>query len=164
MNINKYQKIFGVGPIGLLISFVLLVVFWLVDRGLGHVKILSQPALSTAAGLSLLVIWIGWHASAIRTIRTWWDRDRLCTSGPYRFVRHPMYAGAVFLVAPAVALLFNSWVIFLWPVFLYPVWSFLVRHEEKMMLAFFGDDYRRYAARTGRLFPRVVRLDRIAGN
>jgi len=156
MNISKYRKIFGVGPLGVAISFVLLGLLWVLDRGLGRVEILSQPAPIRLIGLILIGIWICWHIWAIRAIRSWWIRDQLCTTGPYRFVRHPIYAGGLLLADPGLALMFNSWIILLWPVLLYPVWSALARNEEKMMAAIFGEDYRRYAAHTGRLLPRFL--------
>ncbi len=155
MEINKFRKIFGIGPFGLLASAVLLLLLWLLDHRFGHVEISRQPAPLKAIGFVLLGIWICWHIWAARTLRSWWSGDELCTMGPFRFVRHPMYAGAVFLVAPGVALLFNSWIVLLLPVVIYPVWSGLVGYEEKMMAAVFGDCYQRYAARTGRLFPRL---------
>ncbi len=69
-----------------------------------------------------------------------------------------MYAGGLWFADPGVALMFNSWVILLWPVLLYPVWSVLVRNEEALMTAIFGEEYRRYAASTGRLFPRFLQI------
>jgi len=32
---------------------------------------------------------ICWHIWCVKTIRSWWSHDHLCTKGPYRFVRHP---------------------------------------------------------------------------
>jgi protein-S-isoprenylcysteine O-methyltransferase Ste14 len=65
-----------------------------------------------------------------------------------------MYAGAVLLGFLGISLMFNSWIVLLWPILAYIVSSLLVRKEETMMTAVFGEDYRRYAAHTGRLFPR----------
>ena len=154
MNISKYQKRFGVGILGGIISWILLGLLWLLDRALHHVEILSQPRpLGIICGI-LLLAWIIWHFWTIRTLRSWWKYDRLCTKGPYRFVRHPMYAGLVFLFGVAIALMFNSWILLLWPIIGYPIWYFLVGKEEEMMRTVFGDEYNRYAAHTGRLLPR----------
>ena len=151
---NKYQKIFGVGPFALTLNAVLLVLVWLLDRGLGGVRILSQPAPIRTIGLILIGIWACWHIWAGKTMRSWWSDDQLCTTGPFRFVRHPMYAGGLLLAGPGVALLFNSWIVLLWPILTYPVWSILVRKEEKVLTAFFGDKYKRYCAERSRFFPR----------
>jgi len=37
---------------------------------------------------------------------------------------------------------------------LHPIWHVLARREEKIVMDAFGDEYRRYAARTGRFVPR----------
>lgn len=154
MNITRYQKLFGVGPLGLLISLVVLALLWLLDRGLGGVKISDQSANVRIIGLVLIGLWICWHTWATNTIRQWWTRDQLCTTGPFRFVRHPIYSGGLMFAGPGAAFLINSWVVLLLPIVMCPIWSILVRKEETLMTAVFGEEYRRYAARTGRFFPR----------
>jgi protein-S-isoprenylcysteine O-methyltransferase Ste14 len=155
LNINRYQKVFGVGPFGFAVSFVIFGLLWLLDRILNHVAILGRPAPIRIAGFVLIAIWICWHSWCIRTINAWWRHDRLCTKGPYRFVRHPMYAGGTLLGFLGVSLMFNSWIMILLPLFSYVVLCFIVRKEEAMMRTVFGEEYQRYAVRTGRLFPRL---------
>ena len=94
---------------------------------------------------------LGRHWSPILEIRA---EHRLVTGGPYRYVRHPMYA-SLFLVGIGLALLSANWIVaaaFLAPVAL--LYLARVRAEEEMMLQQFGDAYRAYMARTGRLLPR----------
>jgi protein-S-isoprenylcysteine O-methyltransferase Ste14 len=91
----------------------------------------------------------------MRTIRNWWKGDRLCTTGPYKLVRHPVYAGGAVIFGLALVFIFNSWILLLWPPLACLIWSALVRKEEKMMKQVFGEEYTRYAARTGRLLPRI---------
>lgn len=157
MKISRYQKIFGVGPLGLVIGWCLLAALWLLDRKLGHVRIMSQPEPIALVGLILICIWICWHIWCILTIRRWWLRSQLCTNGPFRIVRHPMYAGVVLWGFSGISLIFNSWIMLLAPLLQYPILSLLVRKEEVMMAAVFGEEYTRYAACTGRLFPRLFR-------
>jgi protein-S-isoprenylcysteine O-methyltransferase Ste14 len=155
--ISTYKKLFGIGPMALLISLILLGLLWLLDRLFGHVAILNHPKPFRIMGIVLIGIWICWHSWAIKTIREWWNRSRLCTSGPFRFVRHPMYAGGIFLADVGVVLILNSWIILLWPILVYPIWSFLVRKEEKLMESVFGEAYRTYASHTGRFLPRFFK-------
>jgi len=78
----------------------------------------------------------------------------LVTKGPYRFIRHPMYA-AIFLIGTGVSLLSANWLVSL--SYMLPVISmYLVRvsDEEEMMIEQFGDEYWKYMRRTGRLMPK----------
>jgi protein-S-isoprenylcysteine O-methyltransferase Ste14 len=154
MKISKYQRVFGVGPIGLLTSLSLLGLLWLLIRRLGYTTTSPWPQSIRIAGMILIALWICWHAWAIKTIRSWWSKDVLCTTGPFRFVRHPMYAGAIFLATPGVAFILKSWMLLLWPILLYLIWSVLVQKEENMMKTVFGQEYERYAAKTRRFTPR----------
>jgi protein-S-isoprenylcysteine O-methyltransferase Ste14 len=152
--IGKYRKLFGVGPVGMMISLAILGLLWLSDLRLGHARILGQPGRLRVLGLVFIGLWICWHVWCLRTIRQWWFQDRLCTTGPYRLVRHPIYAGGISLGFLGVALMFNSWIILLWPILSCSVLCILVRKEEVMMTEVFGEEYKRYAGQTGRFFPR----------
>lgn len=83
------------------------------------------------------------------------EEHTLITHGIFRTVRHPMYA-AHWLWALAQAMLLqnliagSSMLVAFW--FLY---SNRVTREEFMMCDRFGDEYRDYMGRTGRIFPRL---------
>lgn len=155
MEITKYQKLFGVGQIGWLIGVVVMGLLYLLDRMLGHTAIAAQPKPVRIVGAVLLAVWICWHLWCVQSIRQWWRHDRLCTNGPFKYVRHPMYAGGIWLGFLGLSLLFNSWILLLQPVISFGVISLLVRKEEKMMAGIFGEAYQSYASRKGRLFPRL---------
>jgi protein-S-isoprenylcysteine O-methyltransferase Ste14 len=79
---------------------------------------------------------------------------RLVTTGVYERVRHPMYA-AHLLWAAAQLLLLHNWIA--GPAFLVaslPLYMARIPREEEMMEEKFGEEYRRYAERTGRVVPR----------
>jgi hypothetical protein len=56
--ISKYKKLFGIGPVALLISLFLLVFLWLLDRLLDHAAILNHPKPFRITGIVLIGIWI----------------------------------------------------------------------------------------------------------
>jgi protein-S-isoprenylcysteine O-methyltransferase Ste14 len=153
MKLSKYQKRFGIGPIGLIISLVLFFILGRVNKWLGYVEILSRPRSAKILGIILLCIEVCWHIWCLCAFKTWLRDGRLCTKGPYKLVRHPIYAGIIFFVCPGIAFIFNSWIILLSAVLLFPIWTALVRREESIMNAIFGEEYARYASHTGRLFP-----------
>jgi len=77
---------------------------------------------------------------------------RLVTSGPYRRIRHPMYTALIMYelswVLVSASLLFLVY-------YVITVILMIVRipKEERMMLENFGEEYRSYMKRTGRLLP-----------
>jgi protein-S-isoprenylcysteine O-methyltransferase Ste14 len=83
------------------------------------------------------------------------DRHRLVTDGLYRYVRHPMYS-SFWLWAIAQALLLPNLVAGLSGIAGVGILYFArVGAEEAMMQKSFGEEYLAYAARTGRVIPRV---------
>lgn len=79
----------------------------------------------------------------------------LVTSGVYSRIRHPMYT-AHLLWAIGQGLLLSNWLAG-WAFLVLSVPLYIVRipKEERMMLEHFGEQYRQYMGRTGRLVPRV---------
>ena len=156
MNLSRFEKLFGVGPIGALISLVLLAAAAWVDRLLGHPTLLMHAAPMKIVGLGLVVAGLCLHFLALWTLRNWWLKDQLCTTGPFKWFRHPVYAAWITFVSLGLALFLNSWVFLFWALLLQPIWHQLVIREEKMMLEIFQDEYREYASRTGRFIPGIL--------
>jgi protein-S-isoprenylcysteine O-methyltransferase Ste14 len=74
--------------------------------------------------------------------------------GPYRRVRHPMYT-ALFCIALAYSLLSSNWIVAGANILAVALMYFArVSDEEQMLIDQFGDEYRAYMLRTGRLLPR----------
>jgi len=85
------------------------------------------------------------------------EGQKLVTDGVYRSIRHPMYA-AHFLWGLAQPFLLWNWVAgFSMLATFLPLYMVRVAKEEDAMEAAFGDDYRAYMRRTGRIIPRHFR-------
>lgn len=107
----------------------------------------------------LLFIWshraLGRNWSPVLEIRR---GHTLVIEGPYRLVRHPMYA-AILLIGTGISLLSANWIVAL--SYILPViCMYLVRvsDEEEMMTEQFGNQYKDYKGRTGRLVPDLSAL------
>jgi protein-S-isoprenylcysteine O-methyltransferase Ste14 len=87
------------------------------------------------------------HEAAVR------EDHALIEGGPYRFVRHPVYVGYLALLLGSGVASLNVWLLLLWPVSLLGI-LLQAASEEQVLRAHFGQDYERYAGRTGRLVPR----------
>lgn len=83
----------------------------------------------------------------------------LVTHGVYRSVRHPMYA-SILLWDVAQGLMLPNWLAG-WTALATFALLYVVRapREERMMCDSFGEDYREYMRRTGRLVPQRVGRD-----
>lgn len=81
------------------------------------------------------------------------ENHKLIAVGIYTRIRHPMYS-AFWLWAIAQALLLPNWIAGLSGIVGFGTLYLLrVGPEEAMMTSRFGDEYRAYMARTGRLTP-----------
>jgi protein-S-isoprenylcysteine O-methyltransferase Ste14 len=81
------------------------------------------------------------------------DRHQLITSGPYRWIRHPLYGTSLLLIF-SFSLIFEDWIILGY--FLAATLAFrllIIPEEEKQLLDDYGEEYECYQARTGAMFP-----------
>lgn len=82
------------------------------------------------------------------------EEHTLVTQGVYQRIRHPMYA-ASWLIMLGQALLLSNWIAGLGGLVSFGLMYFLrVPREERMMLEAFGEQYRQYMSRTGRIIPK----------
>lgn len=120
------------------------------------------PAFAPWCGTAIMVValWLFWRSHA--DLGQNWSvslelrKDhQLVSHGVYRSIRHPMYA-SIFLWSIAQALLLPNWLAG-WSALGPFTLMYILRtpREERMMCEFFGQDYRDYMGRTGRLFPRI---------
>ena len=135
-------------PIGLVLAFL----------GLGRIESLNQ--LLEPLGLVLLVVGISIRWSAVWTLGKYFtgsvvikDGHQLIRTGPYKYVRHPSYAGAL-LAHLGLGLSFGSWFSLLFSTLPYFVAAaFRMRVEERALAETFGSEYVNYARTTKRLIP-----------
>lgn len=150
---------------------VLLMSLWGIIQVLAVIYVLS-PWLDFAD--YYLPRWAGWAGAAIFAPAQWllwrshadlgrnWsgtleiqEGHSLVTNGVYRHIRHPMYA-AHWLWVIAQTLLLHNWIAgFASLAVLLLIYLLRVPREEEMMLEEFGEAYRAYMERTGRIIPRL---------
>ncbi len=84
------------------------------------------------------------------------EEHELVTSGPYRWVRHPLYTvGTSFFMSLGVVA--ANWFIGLASLVVLVMLLIRLPKEEEKLIERFGDEYRAYIERTGRLLPRIER-------
>jgi len=129
----------------LLLHAVLPRLKWMEIAGL--ILIFSGSALFIWARRTLGKFYSG-HVSVV-------EGQPLVTSGPYRFIRHPAYAGYL-LMAFGVALGYSSFLGFIViPLVLLPSVIYRLSVEDKILAEHFVEEYRQYARETARLLPGI---------
>lgn len=116
------------------------------------------------AGLLLLVLGYSGTIWCYRILGDSWriginrkERTDLIRTGPYRFVRHPIYAFQIVMLVGAAFLLPTLFSLLMLCIHLLCV-IVKATDEELYLSAVHGATYQEYAARTGRLLPRLSRL------
>ena len=110
-------------------------------------------------GIGLLCVFgIYWLFSSIGTgitpVSATRKEHQLVTSGPYRWVRHPLYTvGSSMFIA--FGMMADNWFIALLGVLAFVGMAIRTPKEEANLVEKFGDEYREYMKRTGRFLPRL---------
>jgi protein-S-isoprenylcysteine O-methyltransferase Ste14 len=83
------------------------------------------------------------------------EQHSLVTHGPYHWVRHPLYSVAT-VVLVALSIVAANWFMLLMAVLQIIVLALaVIPREEAQLILKFGDAYRAYMKRTGRLIPHL---------
>lgn len=132
---------------------------YLSASGRGYV---AMPGVLRWAGLGVILLGLGLRIWAVVTLRRYFTVDvaihrghQLVRSGPYRWVRHPAYAGSLLSFA-GLAVCSSSWLAAL--VILVPIGAaffYRIRIEEAALCSAFPAEYPGYCSGTARLLPGV---------
>lgn len=116
---------------------------------------IENPYVTWPVGLVLILVGAG--------LRTWAQQHLhhrlklplvLTASGPYHFVRNPLYIGNTLIYLGAIVLSELAWMIPVTLLWCVAVYSLVVRYEETDLLARYGQPYAAYYAKVPRWFPR----------
>lgn len=79
---------------------------------------------------------------------------KLVTSGPYRWIRHPLYTfGASLFIT--FGMMADNWFIALLGILTFILMAIRTPKEEANLVEKFGDEYREYMKHTGRFLPKL---------
>jgi protein-S-isoprenylcysteine O-methyltransferase Ste14 len=103
------------------------------------------------------LVWVHRHLDKQWSLALEIQEDhKLITTGPYRYVRHPMYLG-IFTYTMGLMMISLDVLVILF--FAFSIWVNYRRipREEQMLIQEFGDEYLEYIKRSGILMPRFRR-------
>jgi protein-S-isoprenylcysteine O-methyltransferase Ste14 len=114
------------------------------------------------AGLALMVAGMAFRLWAVGTLRSFFSytvqikkEHRVIESGPYKFVRHPAYAGSLLTIVGA-GLALQSWAAVLLVAGVFALtFGYRISVEERALVGALGEEYTLYSKRVKRLIPYV---------
>jgi len=139
--------------------------FWLCTPFLNSFN-LGFPTWLRVLGIAISIISLFYFSWIHKTLGENWSPTleirkghQLIKTGPYKSIRHPMYA-QIFLWTIAQALIIsNLFAGFSGLVVMAILYLVRVPKEEKMMQDTFGEEYTSYMKQTGRVFPKFIRKE-----
>ena len=115
--------------------------------------------LAWALIIAAVVIWF----VVIRRLRAAYAAGYLETSGPFAWVRNPIYSAFIFIECPGLVLALWSWPGLALPFVAYGLYRLWIPAEEELLRRRFGDYYGVYRRRVPGLVPRRPRAERPSG-
>jgi protein-S-isoprenylcysteine O-methyltransferase Ste14 len=149
------------GVLGLL-GFISMIAF-VINPGWLAFASLALPVWLRWAGIALTLAGFTLLQWAQVTLgKSWSDTPRmmkeqaLVTSGPYQFIRHPIYTAFILILGSTLMTSANWFIGLAWLGMTVLEVASRVGFEESLMLDYFGDQYRAYMKKTGQLLPRLI--------
>ena len=121
--------------------------------------------------LPIWVRWVGVGLGAISIPLLWWlfsaigsnisetvltkKEHKLVTSGPFRWVRHPLYSATILLFVSYSMIASNWWMMLFTSLGLVMILRVVIPREEEALVSQFGEAYEEYRERVGRLLPKI---------
>jgi len=129
---------------------------WLLDRKLWSIpwdwggigNVLAAVLIGIALALFAWTLLAFWRQHT--TVNPYKGASALCTGGPFRFSRNPIYLGDWLLLAAGCLLLHTWWPLLFSPFIWLSVHYGVIRNEERHLEARFGEAYRQYKTQVRR--------------
>lgn len=152
---TSYEKIFGAGPRGLLISSVFLWTAIISEKYFDSLQITNSKFFRYTIFACLIMITFSIIIWSIKSLPPLARGNKLITNGAFKYFRHPLYGAFLSFFNFGLAIFLNNWIYIIWALIQHPVWHWNIKAEEKLMESYFPNEYAEYCKKTGRFFPRL---------
>ncbi len=154
------EDLTGEHSLGDTIQLILLFLFlavWILDSFVFHYSTFLEERIPGAVrwtvGIILLLSAAYLSMAGLRVIfGEIRERPQVVTKGVFSLVRHPIYLGSVLTYGGLICITLSLFSAGLW-VGITAFYWYISRHEEKLLIRRFGDEYRDYKRRVPMLFP-----------
>lgn len=156
MNKQNHMSYFGVGPIYVIVTFILTAIAVYIGKmqyfSIGKIQIMKIPLFILGIVLIVLgiVLWV--QAVIISRIDKNITENKLLTTGAYAWVRNPIYS-AFTIVFTGILCVQNNLNLLVLPFIYWLFLSIIVKKEETVLEKTFGQEYLIYKSKVNRCIP-----------
>jgi len=145
----------GVGPKFAFASLLMLLALIVVN--FYFVPELSLPfsPLRVFAGVVLIFLGVAVCVAAAFQVHKAFNQRKLLTSGVFAYVRNPVYAAFIWLIAPAMVLVTGFLLLVVLPFAMYGLIRVLIVEEDRYLEQRFGQEYIDYKKRVNAVVPSI---------
>jgi protein-S-isoprenylcysteine O-methyltransferase Ste14 len=142
----------GCGPRFAIVTLIYSVVIYFIHDNLTPNLIFDIPNI---IGWMLIVIGSILFIYPAVTIDYYFNNSKLRTTGLYSYVRHPIYASWIYIIIPAIVILWGSILAISIPFVAYLIFKKLIHIEEEYLAQKFGIEYWNYKLKVNATFPKI---------
>ena len=153
---NRYTRIFGSGPTGIATTILL----WFICIQVSNYFSIPEMGVSPlfrnilivlfSIDASILIVW------SLMVLPIGDRGNKFISKGPYRYVRHPLYAAFIWSGTGIVSMIYKSWLLLIFIIPIHIFWAWHIQKEEKFLLNQFGYEYEQYMMKTPQFFPKYI--------
>jgi protein-S-isoprenylcysteine O-methyltransferase Ste14 len=129
----------------LFMSPFIVVALLLVIADPGELRVVGPPAWLRTLSIPVLILGLAIWVWSVVLILTNVPQGRLITTGPYAWVKHPLYTAVALLVLPWLGFLLDTWLGLVLGIALYVASRIFAPQEEATLSRTFGDAWRAYS-------------------
>jgi len=159
----ELYRIFCVGPLGMVLTFFCWSAAFALEKTINVPKMIINPTFSLSLMIMFFVDAVYLSFGSLYYLKPKDRGKELRMTGPFKYIRHPLYSAMIYSSSALLALWFQSWFILLSVVPVSLLWSYLVEKEEKYMLDRFGKNYEDYSEKNRAVFTIMESIERRSG-
>ena len=147
----------GIGPKFASVSVAVGIIIILVNGFVFPALILRFNPFTFLSGIILIMLDAALCVIAAVQVHRAFDQGKLITEGVYAYVRNPVYAAWVLLIAPGLILVTGFLLLTLMPFIMYFLIRTLIVEEDEYLEQKFGKEYLEYKKRVNSIIPKLIK-------
>ena len=148
------------GDLGQLILLVIFLIIWILDSFIFKysIQFLKIVPLYINLPVSIIVLILSFYLARTSLKIVFGERrdpPEVITKGVFGWVRHPVYLSALLLYIGLIISTLSIFSFLFW-IIIFIFYNYIASHEEKILTAFFGTDYKDYMKKVPRWIPKSI--------